>query len=122
MKLYEVETRLEKQTLPRDPGDSGLTVCKAAKKLGLIDGYKHAFGIDHALEALVLRQVIAGISWYTSFDTPDPANGLVEIAEGATIRGGHEVVADEIDLESKLVGFWNSWVRNGAWKVASHEI
>ena len=84
-------------------------VCKAAKQLNLIASYKHAFGLQHALEALVLRPVITGISWYTSFDTPDPTTGLVEIAPGATVRGGHEIVADEIDAENELVWFWNSW-------------
>ena len=55
-----------------------------------------------------LRPVITGINWYTSFDTPD-ADGLVAIATGATVRGGHEVVADQIDAPNKLVWFWNSW-------------
>ena len=109
LKVYGVETDLEKQPYPpNDPGGTGLMVCKAAQKMGLINGYKHAFGIEHALEALVVRPVITGISWYTSFDTPD-ADGLVEIAEGATVRGGHEVVADGIDLQNELVWFWNSW-------------
>ena len=63
-------------------------VCKAGKDLGLISSYKHAFGIQHALQALVLRPVITGIKWYTSFDTPDPNTGLVELASGATVRGG----------------------------------
>jgi hypothetical protein len=52
--------------------------------------------------------VITGINWYTSFDTPD-ATGLVVIAAGATIRGGHEVVADQIDATNQRVWFWNSW-------------
>jgi hypothetical protein len=56
----------------------------------------------------VVRPVITGISWYTSFDTPD-ATGLVVIASGATIRGGHELVADGIDAANQLVWFWNSW-------------
>lgn len=108
--LYEVETQLEGQPYPpNDPGGSGLMVCKAAKKLGLISSYKHAFGIQQALEALVLRPVITGISWYTSFDTPDASTGLVEITPGATIRGGHEIVADQIDADNQLVWFWNSW-------------
>jgi hypothetical protein len=107
--LYELETKLEgKPYPPNDPGGSGLMVCKAAKQLGLISSYKHAFGIEHALKALVLRPVITGIQWYTSFDTPDHT-GLVELAPGATVRGGHEIVADGIDAEAKLVWFWNSW-------------
>jgi hypothetical protein len=107
--VYERETALEgKPYPPNDPGGSGLMVCKAAKQLGLISSYQHAFGVQHALEALAVRPVITGINWYTSFDTPD-ADGLVEIAPGATVRGGHEVVADGIDAENELVWFWNSW-------------
>ena len=107
--VYELETQLEgKPYPPNDPGGSGLMVCKAAQQMGLISSYQHALGIDHALAALVLRPVITGIRWYTSFDTPD-ANGLVAIAPGATVRGGHEVVADEIDAPNRLVWFWNSW-------------
>jgi hypothetical protein len=107
--LYKLETQLEgKPYPPNDPGGSGLMVCKAAKQLGWISSYKHAFGIDQALRALVQRPVITGVNWYTSFDTPS-ASGLVAIAPGATVRGGHEIVADEIDAPNKLVWFWNSW-------------
>ena len=107
--LYELETKLEGQPYPpNDPGGSGLEVCKAAVQLGWITSYRHAFGIEAALLALVLRPVITGINWYTSFDSPSP-DGLVAIAAGATVRGGHEVVADQIDAPSKLVWFWNSW-------------
>jgi hypothetical protein len=109
LELYQVETKLEgKPYPPNDPGGTGLFVCKAAKQLGWINSYTHAFGIEQALKALVLRPVITGIHWYTSFDTPDP-EGLVAIAPGATVRGGHEVVADEIDATNSLVWFWNSW-------------
>ncbi len=107
--VYELETKLEGHPYPpNDPGGSGLMVCKAAKQMGLISGYRHAFGVQQALEALVLHPVITGINWYTSFDHPNP-QGLVEIAPGATVRGGHEIVADEIDAENQLVWFWNSW-------------
>jgi hypothetical protein len=110
IRLYEKETSLEGQPYPpNDPGGSGLMVCKAARQLGLISSYKHAFGVQHALEALVLRPVITGIKWYTSFDSPHPQTGLVELAPGATVRGGHEILADEIDADNKLVWFWNSW-------------
>ena len=110
VQLYELETKMEgKPYPPNDPGGTGLMVCKAAQQLGWITSYQHAFGIQHALEALVLRPVITGVSWYTSFDTPDPRTGLVEIAPGATVRGGHEFVADGIDATNQLVWFWNSW-------------
>jgi hypothetical protein len=109
LRVYELETQLEGQPYPpNDPGGSGLMVCKAGKQMGLISSYRHAFGIQHALGALVQRPVITGVSWYDSFDQPDP-NGLVAIAPGATVRGGHEIVADEIDAANQLVWFWNSW-------------
>jgi hypothetical protein len=109
IKLYDAETRLEgKPHPPNDPGGSGLLVCQAAQQERLITSYAHAFGVQQALEALVLRPVITGLNWYTSFDTPDPT-GLIEIAPKATIRGGHEVLADGIDVEKQLVWLWNSW-------------
>jgi len=109
LQLYTRETQLEGEPYPQhDPGGSGLMVCKAARQLGWISSYKHAFGVQQALLALVVRPVITGVGWYTSFDSPD-ASGLVAIAPGATVRGGHEVVADEIDAPNKLVWFWNSW-------------
>jgi hypothetical protein len=53
VKLYGQETQLEgKPHPPHDPGGSGLMVCKAAQKLGLISSYQHAFGIQQALQAL----------------------------------------------------------------------
>lgn len=110
VRVYELETKMEGQPYPpNDPGGTGLLVCKAGRQLGLLTSYKHAFGIQHALEALVMRPVITGINWYTSFDSPDPETGVVAIAPGATVRGGHEIVADEIDAPNRLVWFWNSW-------------
>jgi hypothetical protein len=108
--LYELETQLEGQPYPpNDPGGSGLMICKAAMQLGWMTSYRHAFGLQHALEVLVLQPVITGIKWYSSFDHPNPATGLVEIVAGATVRGGHEILADGIDADNQLVWFWNSW-------------
>jgi hypothetical protein len=90
-------------------GSSGLMASKAAASLGLIQSYEHAFGLSHALEALVLRPVMTGFHWYASFDSPDPVTGLVQIVKGARIRGGHEVAAHGIDLDAGVVWFWNSW-------------
>lgn len=107
--LYSAETALEGDPYPpNDPGGSGTEVCQAAQAAGLLDGYQTAAGVDQALAALVIRPVIVGINWFTSFDTPD-VNGVVAIAPGATVRGGHEVCANQIDAENELVWFWNSW-------------
>lgn len=109
MALYALETKNEGQPYPpNDPGGTGLDVCKAAVQMGLITGYDHAFGLNHALLALVVRPVITGVDWFDSFDRPDK-NGLVTIAKGATVRGGHEIVVLEIDTDRRLVGCENSW-------------
>jgi hypothetical protein len=108
--LYKRETADEGEPYPpNDPGGSGLAVCKAAIELGgWISSYTHAFGVQHALEALVKRPVITGVSWYDSFDQPDK-DGLVEIKPGAQVRGGHEFVVVQIIAEHELVGADNSW-------------
>lgn len=93
---------------PNDQGGSGTEVCQAAKNLGWLSSYQHALGLEHALAALVIRPVIIGIDWYTSFDTPS-SSGLIALAAGATVRGGHELDVDEIDMENKLIGGWQSW-------------
>lgn len=107
--LYDKEIVLEgHDPATDDPGGSGLMVCKAAKQLGWCSSYRHCFGLEHTLEALVLRPVMIGVNWYSSFDDPDP-NGVIRLADGATIRGGHEIVLDEINVKAKDVGAWNSW-------------
>jgi hypothetical protein len=108
--LYNAESILQGTgpVPPNDPGGSGTEVCQAAKNAGMLRGYQHAVGIDAALGALVIRPVITGVNWFTSFDTPDE-HGLVQIAKRATVRGGHEFVAVAIDAVSELVWFPNSW-------------
>lgn len=108
--VYGLETQLEGDPWPpNDPGGSGLMVCRAGKQMGWLSSYRHAFGIDHALRALVLRPVIFGIPWYEGFDSPD-ADGIVRIS--GRVRGGHEICAKQIITTHELVGFWQSW---GPW-------
>ena len=109
LQIYATARRLDTISEDGAPGSSGLMACKAAQRLGIIKSYRHAFGIDHALRALALQPVMTGVTWYDSFDEPDPETGMVEIAPGAAARGGHELLADQIDAENNRVWFWNSW-------------
>jgi hypothetical protein len=107
--LYEKATHLDRIKgvyPPDDTGSSGLAVMKAAKALGYITGYQHAFGLQHALEALVLAPVITGVSWFEGFDNPD-ADGMVTIS--GSIRGGHEFEVVGIDADAHTVRACNSW-------------
>jgi hypothetical protein len=94
-----------------DPGGTGLLVCKVAKLQGLITRYHHCFGLNHLLGTLIIRPVMIGVDWYDSFDSPD-SKGIISISPDAIIRGGHEFVLDELQLENKLLGAWQSW---GEW-------
>lgn len=117
VQLYELATTLDEYPgsyPPDDTGSSGLAACKAARRAGLITSYRHAFGIDHALAALMLHPAITGVPWYEGFDRPAPNTGLVEIA--GQVRGGHEFevvgfVPPPIGTPALdgLVIAWNSW-------------
>ncbi len=93
---------------PDDTGSTGIAAAKVMVKAGLIAGYQHTFNLADALAALQVVPLMFGINWYDSFDQPD-SNGLVAITPGAQVRGGHEIVADELDVARRLVGFTNSW-------------
>jgi hypothetical protein len=109
VKLYTLATQLDRfkgEYPAEDTGSTGLAVMKAARQLAYISGYTHAFGLQHALAALVLAPVITGVQWYEGFDTPD-ANGTVTIS--GSVRGGHEFEVVGIDVESQMVRACNSW-------------
>lgn len=111
IQLYSAATALDDydgEYPPEDTGSDGLSVAKAAQRAGLISGYTHCTSLDAALKALSQQPVIAGINWYSSFDAPD-ADGVIAISKSATVRGGHEICLDELDVERKRVGFTNSW-------------
>ncbi len=93
---------------PNDNGSTGPSVAQAAVNAGLIEGFNHYLDINSTLQALMIGPVIVGINWYTSFDTPD-SNGLITIAPGATVRGGHEVEMRIVDVANQLLGLDNSW-------------
>lgn len=107
--LYSAATKLDDYDgtyPPEDTGSDGLSVAKAAQKAGLISGYQHATSLNAALAALAERPVITGVSWYEGMDSPDQ-DGIVRIT--GKVRGGHEFVLDELDVENQYVGFTNSW-------------
>ncbi len=116
--LYSTATTLDNLDgtyPPDDTGSSGLAVMHAARSIGWIKAYQHAFGLEHTLRALTLRPCIVGLAWREECDSPDE-NGIV--AWAGPVRGGHEVCAVGIDAEAKLVTFANSW--GPAWGAAGY--
>jgi hypothetical protein len=109
VELYSMATNLDLawgHYPPTDTGSSGLAVARAARLKGYISSYSHAFGLDHALAALVLAPVITGVAWHEGFDHPD-SHGLVKL--GGSVRGGHEFCVVGLDVDNKTVRAANSW-------------
>jgi hypothetical protein len=118
VKLYSSATSLDAYSgtyPPTDTGSDGLSVAKAAQKAGLISGYQHTFTFDDFMAALQQQPVIVGVTWYNNFFTPD-ANGLITMAAGDTVAGGHEFVIRGYDADKQQVIADNSW--GTSWGVA----
>lgn len=110
--LYSAATALDDydgEYPPTDTGSDGLSVAKAAQRAGLISGYRHATSLEAALTALAAQPVITGVNWYEGMDSPD-VDGLVLVT--GQVRGGHEFVLDELDVDNRLVWFTNSWTES----------
>lgn len=91
---------------PNDNGSSGLSVAQVARSKGWISRYDHCFDLPSVLTALQTGPVLLGVSWLTGFDTPTKT-GQMRVT--GTVRGGHEICADEIDVANKRVWITNSW-------------
>lgn len=94
---------------PNDNGSSGGSAAQAAKNDGYISGYTHAVDVSAMVDALQDGPVGVGVNWYTSFDSPQANTGLVEIAPGATVRGGHEFLVRGCKVAEQVFLADNSW-------------
>lgn len=110
VRIYELATQLDGFAgtyPPTDTGSSGLAACKAAKQLGFIKEYRHAFGIDEALQALQVAPLITGSDWWSDMDTPTPQGFVYPTGY---VRGGHEYeVLGYVKGKRPYVVFENSW-------------
>lgn len=89
-----------------DTGSTGIAAAKAAKHMGMISSYRHAFGIEHTLGALMLQPVMIGIPWHEGMFTPDE-NGFLPLT--GKVDGGHEIAVIGYDDRDKFVTLLNSW-------------
>lgn len=90
---------------PTDTGSNGVSVAKVLQEWGVIDEYRHAFGLQDLLSALQTGSAIMGSNWYSSMFSP--VNGLVSI--NGYVAGGHEFTAVAVDTRLQLIRFANSW-------------
>jgi hypothetical protein len=91
---------------PDDTGSDGLSVAKVLVHHGWSAGFLHTFTPQDALLTLGKFPFMMGCDWPEGFDSPD-SSGVVKFT--GSIRGGHEIEANEIDVANRLVWFCNSW-------------
>jgi len=96
-----------------EPSYYGTSVRAGLKVLqedGLISAYYHAQSMAD-VEAWVLTKhpVIVGVSWYQSFYSPDPKTGVIRIAPGSSVVGGHAFLVAGYSRERGLFTALNSW-------------
>lgn len=109
--VYGRATRLDALGPPyfpqEDRGSTTLGMLKALRAMGLIDEYRWGFGLVDALNILAwVGGPCIGIEWFEGFDEPTLTG---ELKISGSVRGGHELVLDEIDPENRLVWGDNSW-------------
>lgn len=92
--------------------DSGTTVRAGAKALanrGKLTSYAWAFDLKTATQWVLTKgPVVLGTNWYQSMFSPD-AKGLVTIAPGSSIAGGHCYLWRGVDTVTGLARLTNSW-------------
>jgi len=97
--LYGMATKLDGlpgEFPPDDTGSSGLGAAKAAKALGYISAYHHAFGLDHALAALPSGRSSSGSNGSKGATSP------IRTAWSATRDGAG------VDMRSRRTGWTSS--------------
>lgn len=91
---------------PTDTGSDGLSVAKVVKNRGLISGYNHAMSFEAAVTALAEKPVISGIKWFADMFEPT-SEGRIRVS--GSLKGGHEFVLSELDVENQRIWMDNSW-------------
>jgi hypothetical protein len=126
VEVYKLATTLDSirgTYPPDDTGSSGIGAAKALKKLGLANGYTHAFSLDAVKSALQNGPVMVGTVWLNSMFDPTAAGNLT-VDRDSDIAGGHEYVISAYDAGAGQFRIDNSWgeswgVRGSAWITAA---
>ena len=114
---------------PDDTGSTGLAVCKAARRRGLITSYRWAFSTRGLLHALQHGPVLLGVAWHEAMVEPDRYGVVRPVGQ---VLGGHEVVCRGVRAGNLVCD--NSWGDDwgplggsflipieGGWDVLLHE-
>lgn len=92
---------------PRYEGTSILAGVKTIQKLGYIDGYTWAFGLNDLVMAVgYAGPAVLGLAWYEGMFDPQSC-GYLHVTGG--VAGGHAILCKGVDVKNKTFTLHNSW-------------
>jgi hypothetical protein len=88
-------------------GTSVLAGAKIAKKLGWIEEYRWAFGLEDLILGVGHNgPAVIGVAWYTGMFNP---NSIGYIHPTGQVAGGHCVLVNAVNVKKKRFTIHNSW-------------
>jgi hypothetical protein len=88
-------------------GTSVLAGAKVVQKLGHMEEYRWAFGLNDLILAVGYKgPAVLGINWYEPMFSPDE-KGFIHVDGG--LAGGHAILCYRVNVKQKFFGLWNSW-------------
>lgn len=99
-------------------GATMLALAKALHRKGWISAYLWGYTVADLVSALQLGPVLIGVDWYEGMDDPQGRRGEKVLRAVGTVRGGHAIVVNGIDLDDGMVRLRNSWGRS--WGDGGH--
>ena len=109
VEIYSAATKIDPydgEYPPDDTGSDGLSVAKVAQSLGLISGYRHAFSLADALDALQDGPVITGVEWFAGFDRP---SATARSRSAARCAAATRSWSTSTTPRTGKIGLTNSW-------------
>lgn len=90
-------------------GTSALGACKWLQSQGVIGNYYWGKTLDEVLDALAIRPIPFGQSWYSDMYEP---NDLGFVTPTGSFEGGHETLLMGYNEDEKYIKAQNSWSKN----------
>jgi hypothetical protein len=97
-------------------GATSLAMAQYAASRGWIGEYRWGYSLADFLAGIKTGPVLLGINWYEGMDLPDRKHAMIRAI--GRIRGGHEIVANGVDLDDGVVRLKQSWGRE--WGKRGH--